>query len=78
MASSAFKRERIDLDQPATSPKVVCAFLEEHHKLFLSWETKQGGVSASMFDGAIVGLANVLQAHVIPGWHCTRLIDEEI
>ena len=31
-----------------------------------------------MFDGAIVGLANVLQPHEMVGWHCTRLTDPEI
>ena len=45
MASTAFARERIDLDHPATWPKAVCAFLAEHHELFLRWETTQGGVS---------------------------------
>ena len=54
MASTAFARERIDLDHPATWPKAVCAFLAEHHELFLRWETTQGGVSPQMFDGAIV------------------------
>ena len=78
MASAAFARERIDLDHPATWPKAVCAFLAEHHELFLRWETRQGGVSAQMFDGAIVGLANVLQPHEMVGWHCTRLTDQEI
>ena len=78
MANSAFASERIDLDRPATWPKAVCAFLEERHELFLRWETKQGGVSAQMFDGAIVGLANVLQPHEMVGWHCTRLTDQEI
>ena len=67
MASTAFARERIDLDHPATWPKAVCAFLAEHHELFLRWETRQGGVSAQMFDGAIVGLANVLQPHEMGG-----------
>ena len=78
MASTAFARERIDLDHPATWPKAVCAFLAEHHELFLRWETTQGGVSPQMFDGAIVGLANVLQPHEMVGWHCTRLTDQEI
>ena len=53
MASTAFARERIDLDHPATWPKAVCAFLAEHHELFLRWETTQGGVSPQMFDGAV-------------------------
>ena len=53
-------------------------FLAEHHELFLRWETTQGGVSPQMFDGAIVGLANVLQPHEMVGWHCTRLTDPEI
>ena len=78
MASTAFARERIDLDHQATWPKAVCTFLAEHHELFLRWETRQGGVSAQMFDGAIVGLANVLQPHEMVGWHCTRLTDPEI
>ena len=78
MASTAFVRERIDLDHPATWPKAVCAFLAEHHELFLRWETRQGGVSPQMFDRAIVGLANVLQPHEMVGWHCTRLTDQEI
>ena len=78
MGSSAFPRERIDLDHPESWPKSVCAFLEEHQELFLGWETKLGGVSAQMFHGAYEGLENVLQPHEMVGWHCTRLTDQEI
>ena len=86
IANSAFARERIDLDHPPTWPEELCAFLEEHHELFLRWETKQGSVLAQTFDEAIVRtfdeaivrLANLLRPYEIVGWHCTRLTDEEI
>ena len=78
IANSAFARERIDLDHPATWPADLRAFLEEHHELFSGWETQQGSVSAQTFDEAIDQLANLLQPHEIVGWHCTRLTDEEI
>lgn len=74
----ALEKERIDLDQPATWPRALCAYLEDHDELFLRWENKQGDVSAQMFDKAIVGLSNVLRPYEIIGWHCTRLTDMEI
>ena len=78
MVDTALDKERIDLDLPTTWPGALCAFLENHHELFLRWETKQGGVSAQMFDKAIVDLSSVLLRYEIIGWHCTRLREMEI
>ena len=62
---------------PTAWPAKLRGYLDKHHDLFLGWETKQGCVSAPMFDKAINGLIDALQPYEIVGWHCTRLTDAE-
>ena len=68
----------LDLDCPSSWPTELLGYLNEHHDLFLRWETKQGPVvSGQDHDEAICGLRHALQPYEILGWHCTRLTDVE-
>ena len=68
----------LDLDSPSSWPAELRTYLDEHHELFLAWETKPGRVSSEAFDKALYGLRDILQAYEILGWHCTRLTDAEV
>ena len=70
-------RMLLDLDSPSSWPPPLTAYLDEHHDVFRAWEAKTGQASAPLFDVAIHGLRDVLQAYEIRGWHCTRLTDAE-
>jgi hypothetical protein len=68
----------LDLGKPETWPHPLRAYLDDHHDLFLGWESKNGYVSAKAFDDAIYGLMDALLPYAITGWHCSRLTDAEI
>ena len=74
---TSMSRTVLDLHCPHLWPKELLAYLDEHHDLFLGWETNQGQTCPQAFDKAIYVLRKVLQPYEILGWHCTRLTDAE-
>ena len=73
MAKGMMSKTLLELDCPAFWPAALLAYLDQHHDLFLRWETKQSQLSPNVFDEATYGLREALQAYEILGWHCTRL-----
>ena len=68
----------IDLDAPDNWPDDLRAYLDQHHDLFLDWETGPSRVTAAEYDQAVCGLEAMLRRFELIGWHCTRLTDEEV
>ena len=72
----------MQLDDANTWPANIKTYLNDNHDLFYSWEkdSNENLVSWQEYDGAILGLRDILKKteYVLPGYHCTRLTEEEI
>ena len=68
----------IDLETLSSWPDGLRSFLDQHHDLFLDWETGLVKGGAAEYDRAIYGLEAELRQNALVGWHCTRLTDDEI
>jgi len=74
----------IVVNDEATWPQDVRRYLEDHHDVFYGWDfggTGDGVIprpSGPAFDQAYYGLQDVLDGHLLHGYHCTRLTDAEI
>jgi hypothetical protein len=73
------------LDIEATWPPELLDFLERHHDLFLAWESRNSrndNVPVSVFvreyERAVCGLREILDDHLLHGYHCTRITESEI
>jgi hypothetical protein len=56
----------------------VVAYLERHRDLFVAWEEGHEQVAPHDYDRAILGLREVLNPYELHGYHCTRLMEQEI
>lgn len=70
------------LNEESTWPSDVVAYMERHRELFLGWEDRRSSSTprsaAAEYDNALNGLRAVLNKHTLHGYHCTRLIPDEI
>jgi hypothetical protein len=73
----------MELNEEATWPYDLLAFLERHHDLFKAWEEQRCGaapatVAGEEYDRALYDLRDVLNNHALHGYHCARLTRAEI
>lgn len=69
----------IIIEKPATWPKDIARFMEEHSHSFIGWECKGDfSTSGPEHDRLVTEFGEILKKYSLHGYHCTRLTEEEI
>lgn len=68
----------IDLDDVASWPADILAYLKAHERVLVGWNAEPKTTSAWAYDATISGMESLAARYFLKGLHCTRLTRGEI